>query len=164
MSTHHALLAELKSTQEYFERSTRCLEEADAGYKPTADMLSTAQQIAHVARTLDWFLEGAFRAEGFDMDFAAQERDVAKIETLSDARAWVERAFAAWSDHLATCSDQDLAVPLPPGPVMGGLPRAAVIGALVDHCAHHRGALTVYARLCGRVPQMPYMEDAEALS
>ena len=48
--------------------------------------------------------------------------------------------------------------PLPPGPIMGGLPRLAVFGALTDHTAHHRGALSVYARLLGKVPPMPYME------
>ncbi|NJL28826.1 MAG: hypothetical protein HC897_13505 [Thermoanaerobaculia bacterium] len=40
---------------------------------------------------------------------------------------------------------------------MGGKPRAAIIGAIVDHTAHHRGTLTVYSRLLGYVPPMPYM-------
>jgi len=31
-----------------------------------------------------------------------------------------------------------------------------VINAIVDHTAHHRGALSVYARLPGKVPMMPY--------
>jgi uncharacterized damage-inducible protein DinB len=26
----------------------------------------------------------------------------------------------------------------------------------VEHTAHHRGALTVYSRLLGKVPPMPY--------
>jgi uncharacterized damage-inducible protein DinB len=34
----------------------------------------------------------------------------------------------------------------------------AIFGAITDHTAHHRGALTVYARLNGIVPPMPYME------
>jgi uncharacterized damage-inducible protein DinB len=41
---------------------------------------------------------------------------------------------------------------------MGGLPRYAIVSALTDHTAHHRGALTVYARLLGLVPPMPYMD------
>ena len=48
--------------------------------------------------------------------------------------------------------------PLPPGPIMGGQPRLAIFGALTDHSAHHRGALTVYSRLLGKVPPMPYMD------
>jgi len=39
---------------------------------------------------------------------------------------------------------------------MGGEPRAAVVGAIVDHMAHHRGALSVYARLLGYAPPIPY--------
>ena len=41
---------------------------------------------------------------------------------------------------------------------MGGLPRSAIFGAITDHTAHHRGALTVYARLLGKTPPMPYMD------
>jgi uncharacterized damage-inducible protein DinB len=47
---------------------------------------------------------------------------------------------------------------LPKDGVMGGAPRIAIVGAIADHTAHHRGALTVYARLLGVVPPMPYME------
>ena len=42
--------------------------------------------------------------------------------------------------------------------IMGGAPRLAIFGAINDHTAHHRGALTVYARLNGIVPPMPYMD------
>jgi hypothetical protein len=37
---------------------------------------------------------------------------------------------------------------------------AAAISARgsTDHTAHHRGALTVYSRLLGKVPKMPYAD------
>jgi uncharacterized damage-inducible protein DinB len=41
---------------------------------------------------------------------------------------------------------------------MGGLPKKSIFGGITDHTAHHRGALTVYARLKGIVPPMPYMD------
>jgi uncharacterized damage-inducible protein DinB len=41
---------------------------------------------------------------------------------------------------------------------MGGLPKHAIWTAVLDHTAHHRGALTVYSRLLGKVPAMPYMD------
>ncbi len=53
-------------------------------------------------------------------------------------------------------SAADLEQPLPQGPIMGGAPRSAVVGAISDHTAHHRGALAVYARLLGKTPKMPY--------
>ena len=51
----------------------------------------------------------------------------------------------------------DFHQPIAPGPIMGGVPRVAIFEALADHTAHHRGALTVYARLLNLVPPMPYM-------
>jgi uncharacterized damage-inducible protein DinB len=48
--------------------------------------------------------------------------------------------------------------PIADGPIMGGAPRMAIFGAITDHTAHHRGALTVYARLGGAVPPMPYAD------
>ena len=36
-------------------------------------------------------------------------------------------------------------------------PKGAAAQGLVDHTAHHRGALAVYARLVGKTPSMPYM-------
>ncbi len=47
-------------------------------------------------------------------------------------------------------------VPLPEGPVMGGAPRMAIISAIEEHTAHHRGALSVYSRLLGLGPPVPY--------
>ena len=39
---------------------------------------------------------------------------------------------------------------------MSGAPRLAVVSGIVDHTAHHRGALSVYCRLLNKVPPMPY--------
>ena len=61
--------------------------------------------------------------------------------------------------HLLIDTDvpADLSKPLPPGPVMGGLPMSEVVWAMIEHTAHHRGALTVYSRMLNKVPVMPYM-------
>ena len=42
------------------------------------------------------------------------------------------------------------------GEIMTGAPKMSVVGGIVDHTAHHRGALAVYARLLGKEPKMPY--------
>jgi uncharacterized damage-inducible protein DinB len=39
---------------------------------------------------------------------------------------------------------------------MGGQPISDIVWAMVEHTAHHRGALTVYSRQLGKVPPMPY--------
>ena len=121
-------------------------------------MMTVAQQVAHAAHTIDWFMEGAFRPEGFDTDFEAHARAVNGYTSLAAARAWFDKAYESARALVSTKSDADLLVRLPDGPIMGGAPRLAIFGAITDHTAHHRGALTVYARLQGVVPPMPYME------
>jgi uncharacterized damage-inducible protein DinB len=59
---------------------------------------------------------------------------------------------------VASKSDAELRAPLPEGAIMGGAPRMAIFSGITDHTAHHRGALTVYARLKGVVPPMPYVD------
>lgn len=158
MSLAHICVAELDAAHEYFNRSTRNLTEAHSNFAPAEGMMTAAQQVAHAAQTIDWFMEGAFRPEGFDMDFETAAKVVAEVTSLAAARAWFEKSVATAKALTAAKSDAELVTPLPPGPIMGGLPRTAVYGALVDHTAHHRGALTVYARLQGVVPPMPYMD------
>jgi uncharacterized damage-inducible protein DinB len=152
------LLGELAAMREFFDRSTRVLEEADSGFAPKDGMFTTAQQVAHVAQTIDWFLNGAFAAGGFDMDFEGMDKQVRGYTSLTAARAWFARAIAGGKTAVEAHSEEEWMSPLPPGPIMGGQPRLAILGALTDHTAHHRGALTVYSRLLGKVPPMPYMD------
>lgn len=158
MSLAQQALVELRSAHEYFNRSTRNLTEAHSGFVPAEGMMTAAQQVAHAAQTIDWFTDGAFRPEGFDMNFEDQAKALAGCTSLDAARAWFERAVAAAAAKVEHLSDAELMTPLPDGPIMGGVPRIAIFGAITDHTAHHRGALTVYARLNGVVPPMPYME------
>lgn len=152
------LVDELEVTRKYFERSTRCLAEEDSVFAPAEGVMTAAQQIAHVAQTVDWFVEGAFRPEGFDTDFEAHAREIEAVTSITAARDWVDRAFANAIEVIGSKSDAEMSQPLPEGPIMGGAPRAAIVGAITDHTAHHRGALTVYSRLRGHTPAMPYME------
>ncbi len=158
MSLAQQAIAELASAQEFFNRSTRNLTESHSTATPAPGMMTAAQQVAHAAQTIDWFMEGAFRPEGFSTDFDAQGKALQSYTSLAAARAWFEKAIAAAKATAATKSDAELMVPLPPGPIMGGAPRMAIFSAITDHTAHHRGALTVYARLKGVVPPMPYMD------
>ncbi len=151
------LVAELNSALEFFNRSTGNLTEEDSSYTPVDGVFSTAQQVAHAAQTIDWFIDGAFAPNGFDLDFEEHERKVRAVTSLSDARAWLAKSVENAQAVVASKTDEEWGQPLPDGPVMGGQPRAAIFGAITDHTAHHRGALTIYARLRGKVPPMPYM-------
>ena len=122
--------------------------------------MTAASQVAHAAQTIDWFIDGAFNPNGFDMDFEGHDRQVRAVTSLTEARAAMKRAIEHAKAVVESRSDEEWPQPLPPGPIMGGLPRSAIFGAITDHTAHHRGALTVYARLLGKTPAMPYMDDA----
>ncbi len=152
------LLKELAAIQEYLVRSTSCLTEKDSGYRPTEEMLTVAQQVAHCAQAVDWFVEGMTRPEGFDLNFDEHWKKVHPVTSLEAAHSWFAKAIAQATEVVKGMSEEQLKEPLPEGPVMGGAPKLACIGSIADHTAHHRGALTVYSRLLGKTPQMPYME------
>ena len=153
---HYNFANQLLSSKEFFERSTRVLDEADSGYRPQERMMTVAQQVAHAAHTLDWFIEGASRPEGFSLDFERQAKALEGVTSLAAARQMLETAYANAVRFLESLSPEDLARPLPPGPIMGGQPISDIVWAMVEHTAHHRGALTVYSRQLGKVPAMPY--------
>lgn len=158
--TPDILIKQLKDSKTYFDRSVRCLTEEDSTFTPVEGTRTAAQQIAHAAQTVDWFFQGAFRPESFEMDFGKMEEDVTRVQSIREARAWLDKAYAHAAEILRSKTAEELAQPLAEG-LMGGQPRYEIVEAIVDHSAHHRGALTVYARLRGHVPAMPYMEMAE---
>jgi len=147
---------QLVASKEFFDRSTRVLDEADSEFRPREGMMTVAQQVAHTAHTLDWFIEGAFRPEGFNLDFETLAKVLESATSLAAARQMHDRAYANAIHAIRSRSPEDLAQPLPPGPIMGGQPISDIVWAMVEHTAHHRGALTVYSRLLGKVPPMPY--------
>jgi uncharacterized damage-inducible protein DinB len=155
--TPDALVSELKSFKVFFDRTTACLTEEDSAFAPIEGLMTTARVVAHVAQTVDWFLEGAFRDIGFDMDFEKHGAEVAGVTSLTASREWLDRSFATAEETILKHSAEEWAMPLPAGPVMGGAPRFAIFSGINDHTAHHRGALAVYARLRGHIPAMPYM-------
>jgi uncharacterized damage-inducible protein DinB len=147
---------QLLASKDFFDRSTRVLSEADSEFRPRPEMLSVAQQVAHVAQTLDWFIQGVTRPEGFDLDFERQAAESKEVKSLETARGMLDAAYQSVIEYLRARTPEELGRPLPPGPVMGGQPLSDIVWAMVEHSAHHRGALTVYSRLLGKVPPMPY--------
>jgi uncharacterized damage-inducible protein DinB len=153
-----AITETLSSMKGYFDRSTRVLDEADSGFAPKKEMFTAAQHVAHVAQTIEWFIQGAFAAGGFDMNFERLDKEVRKATSLNAARKWMERACAAANKAAESHTEAEWAELLPENPILGAVPRHIILGAMTDHTAHHRGALTVYSRLLGKVPPMPYAD------
>jgi uncharacterized damage-inducible protein DinB len=147
--------SQLLVSQDFFNRSTSVLEESNSEFRPQPEMMTVAQQVAHVAQTLDWFIDGVSRPEGFDFDFEKHAKATAAVTSLAAARQWLEKAFANAVAFLRARTDEELARPIA-GPMMTGCPMSDIVWSMVEHTAHHRGALTVYSRLLKKVPPMPY--------
>jgi uncharacterized damage-inducible protein DinB len=147
---------QILASKEFFNRSTSTLDESDSEFRPRDGMMTVAQQVAHTAQTLEWFLDGATRPEGFNLNFEQQAQSLYRIRSLDEARQRLNAAFTRAVEFLRSRTPEQLAQPLPAGPIMGGQPLSDLVWGMVEHTAHHRGALTVYARLLGKVPAMPY--------
>lgn len=150
------LLHEIQSSQAFIEHVLDGFTEADSGFAPFAGALTVAQQAAHVAQTLLWLIDGAQSPKGFDMDFEAHLREVLAVESLAAARLTLGANFARVLAWVEESSEEDRLSPIAPGHIMGGEPRLKVLWGVVDHCAHHRGALNLYLRALGRTPVNPY--------
>ncbi len=154
--TPEGMKAVLTSQREFFARSTQPLQEEHSGFAPKEGMYTTAGHIAHAAQTIEWFFNSAFEKD-WNMDFEGMDRQVRSVRSLTEAKAWLDRAFERAIEVAGSHSAEEWATLFPPNPIMGESPRFSIVGAVVDHTAHHRGALTVYQRLLGLTPPMPYM-------
>jgi len=150
-------LRSLTNMKTFFERTLAALEESDSAFTPMPGMFNAAQQVAHTAQTVDWFLDGAFSPRGFDVDFPALEAEVRKVTSLAAAKKWLDEAFGRLEQALKERPASAWGQTIIKETVMGGAPRWTIIDGLADHTAHHRGSLAVYARLRGKTPAMPYM-------
>lgn len=150
------LATPILASRDFFERSISVLDETDSEFRPREEMMTVAQHVMHAAQTIDWFIDGVTRAEGFDFNFEEQLNALKAVKSLAEAKSKFAAASARAAEFLRSRTPDDLAKPLPPGPIMGGQPLGNIIWAMVEHTAHHRGALTVYSRLLGKVPVMPY--------
>lgn len=151
-------LRALEETQRYFNKSTSIFDEADSAFAPAAGMFTVAQQVAETATTLGWFIDGAFGDNGWDMDFGGHQAKVLAVSSLAAARQQLDAAFDRARTTIAAQSPERMEEVFPADdPIMQGARRSSILNAIADHTAHHRGALTVYARLLGKASPMPYM-------
>ena len=155
MTMHATLVSQLRSSLKYFQATASTFAEADSEFAPQPELFTVAGHVAHAADSVDWFVEGAF-GEGWNMDFEGMIAAVKRVASLEEANAWLERAYEAAIAAVEAASEEELLAPIADKRIMGGAPRFAIVNGISDHSAHHRGALTVYARLLGKTPKMPY--------
>ncbi len=155
MAVSEGLVKELESTQKFFNTTVSVFEPDDAGFAPYPELYTVAGHIAHSAYSIDWFIEGAF-GDGWDMDFEGLIAKAKEVTSLQEATEWLDRSFVNATAVVGKASDEVLFESIPDTRIMEGAPRLAVVSGIVDHTAHHRGSLAVYARLIGKEPPMVY--------
>lgn len=155
MSVAEGFVTELETTRKFFLTSLSTFGEEDSGFAPKPGLYSIAGHVAHTAQTIEWFVDGAF-GDGWDMDFDQHIAEAREVESLEAATRALVAAFERAVEVIGGSSDADLFTPIADTRIMEGAPRAAIVSAITDHTAHHRGALAVYARMLGKEPVMPY--------
>lgn len=155
--TPEYLANELKMSKEFLDRATRSLTEEDSDFTPDENIFTVAVLMAHIGLTVDWYMEGAF-GKGFDMDFESHDLKAQDFTSLEAARKKCDETFQSAIELIGSKSIEELLEPWPEDPIMGTHPKLAVVAGIVEHTAHHRGALGVYTRLRGKVPPLPYMD------
>jgi uncharacterized damage-inducible protein DinB len=155
MAASEGLVQQLESTQKCFKTTLSVFVPGDGGFAPYPKLYTVAAHVAHTADSIDWFIEGAF-GDGWDLEFDASIAKAKAVTSLEEAIEWLDRAFTNAIAVVGAASDQVLVESIPDKRIMEGAPRLAVVAGIVDHTAHHRGSLAVYARLIGKEPPMPY--------
>lgn len=151
------VIGHLKSQEKFFLNTISCFTDADSGFRPDKKMYTIAQHIGHAAETIEWFVEGVFVRNEFDMNFENYSERVKKYTSFDECVNYFKEATAKGIEIIDKVSDSELLAPIT-AQIMTGDPKMDVVWAITDHTAHHRGVLAVYARLLGKVPQMPYGE------
>ena len=146
------IIGQLRNIRQYFLNTIKCFAEEDSSYAPTEEMYTVAQMVGHTAQTVEWFIDGAFGPDGFDMNFDNYAERMKQYSSLEQSVQYFKNAMEQAIHTISKASDEELVTSIPEGQVMGGAPKMAVVGALADHTAHHRGSLAVYARLLGKTP------------
>jgi uncharacterized damage-inducible protein DinB len=145
----------LHESRQCFLRGVRPLGEDDSAFAPADGARTTAQQVAAVARMVDWFVEGALGG-GFDYDYVALEEEIRRETSFTRAIDRTNAAFDRAIERLRAAPLRRLMRRLPEGGMLSHEPAISVIGGIVDHTAHQRGVLAAYIEQLGRVPGFPY--------
>jgi uncharacterized damage-inducible protein DinB len=130
------------------KESAEQMPEADYAFKPTEQVRSFGEIIAHVAGANYVFCSPArgektpFEEDHFEKT-AKTKADI--VKALNDSLAYCDAAFAALTDRAAAET-----IVLPFG--MGNAARASTLIRNVGHLQEHYGNLVTYFRLKGMVP------------
>lgn len=148
-ATRESILRDTRSAALRTIRLVAAFRDQDMDLRPGEGSFSTAEQVRHICQSSN-FMRGLLADAEPTMEAFKREFDVsthaAALQSLRGvAREVVEAAARVDRDLL-----QQVVMPFGPDWTEWHRPRAELVAAMIDHESHHRGQLTVYARIARR--------------
>lgn len=126
----------------------RAMPEADYNYKPTADVMSFGQQIAHIANSMRSMEMRFLKGQSWN-----QREPNAGGMSKAEIIEFLEKSFDAVMATIRGLSEEDLAKP---GKSFGNpaLNKEQSMLFMFDHITNHRAKAVLYLRLKGVSPPL----------
>jgi uncharacterized damage-inducible protein DinB len=151
-TTPEEFVQDFESSAYKTARLIRVFDDADMSLRPGAGSMSTAEQINQIVSSNN-FLK--VLAEGEPPGTSAFKRSF-EIRSVNDAIGAIRQMVNEVTTALELCPQEtwdEVVEPFGPGYKMT---RGQLAYMMLDHESHHRGQLTVYARVAGKVPPLIY--------
>ena len=139
-----------ETVRDFFIRAAEKMPEADYGFKPTAEVRSFGQQVAHVADdqyNLCAPAKGETRKDAYTHIESTLSKKADLVAALKEAFAYCDGAYAALTD--ATAAEVSS---------RKGKTRFEMLNWNLWHTWEHYGNVVVYLRLKGLVPPSSEMK------
>lgn len=170
---------QLDNQRIFLHRTMQCFKEEHALFTPSKDSFSVVGQIVHISGAIEYFIAGLFgpfegmtpmssMTRGFtslewtpvaDLD-PVEHMDV---ESIDEALSMFDFTIRIAKNHFSDIDRKHLRAPI--GENGSSYPSWFTLRdyfcIMIDHTAHHRGALAQYARLLGYEPKIPYFDMLE---
>ncbi|MFY8300823.1 DinB family protein [Pseudoalteromonas sp. SS15] len=169
---------------EFFLRTLSAFNDEDSNFRPQQNMLSVKDQVMHTVGAIELFVSAylatlestskithtSFRPGQVwlgsstavtDMRWTqnADKKQFDEEVNMEEIKAIFSKTMAYASDAFAIPSEVELQQPIGENSLVPDFFCAEdIIEIMLDHTAHHRGALAQYARLLGHSPKIPYFD------
>jgi len=128
-------------------------------YKPTPEMRTFAQQMGHIAHTIDWMYEHVVLQMQEDKTKPLDVTTMSKSEVIE----YLKNAFERGRNNINSLSEEDLKQ-MVAFFNSGNLSKRLGVLSVYNHITNHRAKANLYIRLCGITPpRSTYLVDLQKL-
>ncbi len=117
-------------------------------FKPTPEMKTFAEQMGHIAHTIDWMYEHVVLQKKSGKTKSLDVTKMSKKEII----AYLRQAFERGRKNIKSLSKSELEEFVSFFTTGGKLKKKFGVLSVFDHITNHRAKANLYMRLCGLVP------------